>query len=159
MENKKFVKCTSCHKQYSVHMYTNNSHYMCKQCRSLKKDNIRIQNNKKLQSGYCQFCGNPHDYTYASGRFCSYSCARKFSSVRQKGQIKTMQCINCKKIFTQYIGTKTHNYICRTCKKIYKQYTKNCQICGRLQNLDHTICKYVAYKKDILITYFNFKKQ
>lgn len=29
----------------------------------------------------CEYCGNPHDGSYGSGRFCCQSCSRKYSSI------------------------------------------------------------------------------
>ena len=67
----------------------------------------------------CENCGKEHDGSYGSGRFCSKSCARSFSTKNIiKGQQKEAKCINCgKTIFiNKNASLKTCN--CEECKYI-----------------------------------------
>lgn len=46
----------------------------------------------------CEFCGNDHDGTYGSGRFCCPTCARKFSNtfVSESGRENQIKALNNK---------------------------------------------------------------
>lgn len=77
----------------------------------------------------CEYCGQQHEGTYGSGRFCSPKCSRGFSTrnkrseinekVKLKAAIKfpirfiSVLCKNCKKQFET--KKKTQKFCCRTC--------------------------------------------
>jgi len=44
----------------------------------------------------CEYCRKPHDGTYGSGRFCSATCARKYSNeyVTFQGRQNQIQALN-----------------------------------------------------------------
>lgn len=44
----------------------------------------------------CEYCGNEHEGTYGSGRFCSPTCARKFSGtfVSEEGRQRQIKALN-----------------------------------------------------------------
>lgn len=68
----------------------------------------------------CENCGNEHDGSYGSGRFCSKECARGFSTKSNREEIS-------KKVSITLGGKgilKTKNKICLQCKK---QLNKNQQ--------------------------------
>lgn len=70
-----------------------------------------------LSSRICEFCGKYHDGSYGSGRFCSYSCKQKYTSIKataasikvrkEKRGIKC-QCEYCGKNFDAKIDLKKH---------------------------------------------------
>lgn len=78
---------------------------------------------------YCEYCGQQHEGTYGSGRFCSSQCSRGFSTkskrleinekIRQKSAIKFPNrflktiCKNCHKLFET--KKKSQQYCCRSC--------------------------------------------
>lgn len=43
----------------------------------------------------CENCGNEHDGTYATGRFCSQHCSKSFSSKNIEIKTKICKCIKC----------------------------------------------------------------
>lgn len=85
----------------------------------------------------CENCGNYHDGTYGSGRFCSSKCARGFSTKHKRAEINekvskklkglvpsnkgkfliertTRHCKTCNNIFTVKINS-TKEYCCGKC--------------------------------------------
>lgn len=44
----------------------------------------------------CEYCGSPHDGSYASGRFCSPTCSRKYSNrfVTKEGRGRQISALN-----------------------------------------------------------------
>lgn len=72
----------------------------------------------------CEKCTNAHDGAYGSGRFCSSTCARSFSTFTKRDEINLAvskklskprglaklcdkQCIICEKIFTPLLRSNT----------------------------------------------------
>ena len=70
---------------------------------------------------FCETCGKEHDGSYGSGRFCSYNCKQKFSSIKgaaksayiakEKFGIKC-SCEFCGKEFLSKVDLKKHKSIC-----------------------------------------------
>ena len=50
----------------------------------------------KNRTFYCERCGEPHDGSYGSGRFCSAQCARSFSTdyVSEEGRKRQIMALN-----------------------------------------------------------------
>ena len=103
---------------------------------------------------YCEYCHKEHDGSYGSGRFCSISCSRKFSSnfVNRK-EFKEIKCQNCGKIF--YGKINSSQKICNEChKKLIK-----CPICGEI-NCQKEFCKSFSLKQiKALMRLFNIDKK
>ena len=77
----------------------------------------------------CENCGKEHDGSYGSGRFCSSTCARKFSSnSNNKGKSKTGRCKNCGKSITIHSHSSSTNIYCDECRM--KLSWHKCRICG-----------------------------
>lgn len=126
----------------------------------------------------CEFCNKEHDGTYASGRFCSKECARKFSSYKNiKGLKKEVTCIECGKKYK--IGKNASNdskyHICPDCRteyylknkeKVIKEkiipkshLPKKCPICGQ-ENCKNDFCKNHNYQQfRTLINFFGFDRK
>lgn len=70
----------------------------------------------------CEYCGKEHDGKYGSGRFCSKSCARAFSTKEKRFEInkKVSQALRNKKLLNSSYSIM---HQCPVCKK--KFYTKN----------------------------------
>ena len=92
----------------------------------------------------CEVCGKEHDGTYASGRFCSYTCSRRYSSLKgaaasakackEKLGIKC-QCEFCGQKFDAKLDLKKH---LPKCEKRVKRYHRKgqgdwtCKYCGEI---------------------------
>lgn len=64
----------------------------------------------------CEYCGNEHDGSYGSGRFCSSKCARKFSnkyvtSEGRKRQIEILTDPSIREINNKVRREKSENFI------------------------------------------------
>ena len=89
----------------------------------------------------CENCGQTHNGTYASGRFCSSHCAHAFSTKNDKGNKKMVVCIKCGK---QLIVDKRapNKYVCEQCKIKKCKYLND--ICNNVKNCclyELNICK------------------
>lgn len=67
----------------------------------------------------CDVCGQEHNGTYGSGRFCSEACARKFSRMQVKDRTKTVKCKCCGNVYEVNLHCSC-NYICDKCKNVCK---------------------------------------
>jgi hypothetical protein len=67
----------------------------------------------------CNVCGQEHNGTYGSGRFCSEACARKFSRMQVKDRTKTVKCKCCGNVYEVNLHCSC-NYICDKCKNVCK---------------------------------------
>ena len=61
-----------------------------------------------MDSNICEYCGNEHDGTYGSGRFCSARCSRKYSNtyVSEEGRQKQINSLLSKKNRDKQIKNK-----------------------------------------------------
>jgi len=81
----------------------------------------------------CEKCGENHDGTYGSGRFCSSVCARSFATFKNRKEIhkkisqtlktkKTIyiekQCVQCEKTFTSLIRKNQIYCSMKCCKQV-----------------------------------------
>lgn len=50
---------------------------------------------KKSNIYICEYCGNEHDGSYGSGRFCCASCSRRYSNtfVSEEGRNRQISCL------------------------------------------------------------------
>lgn len=74
---------------------------------------------------YCELCGKEHDGSYGSGRFCSRTCARSFSTFKNRSEIN-------KKVSDTFKSKNEHKQrYCKLCgKKIkYKNKSGYCSNC------------------------------
>jgi hypothetical protein len=86
----------------------------------------------------CEKCGNEHDGTYGSGRFCSKSCASK-RNMTEEYKKKISVGVNKDNIVKGKVkGSKRYFYICDKCgkefeSKIYRRNDrkKHCNNCIR----------------------------
>jgi len=65
----------------------------------------------------CENCGQGHNGSYGSGRFCSVKCSRGFSTKAKRKEINKRVSIKLKKL------PEIYEKICPTCKDTF--YTKN----------------------------------
>lgn len=80
----------------------------------------------------CEKCKNEHDGTYGSGRFCSPTCARSFSSKNEEGKTKDAICILCGKETTIPKRASVKYAKCEKCKSRPKKIKyKFCLACGK----------------------------
>ena len=71
----------------------------------------------------CENCGNEHNGTYGSGRFCSSKCARGFSTKAKRKEINEKVGKKLKK--------EKELKICLECGKEFKPKKKNQKFCSR----------------------------
>ena len=81
----------------------------------------------------CENCGQPHDGTYASGRFCCKSCAHSFSTKSDKNKTKYAKCIKCKRTYIIAKRAPSKTFICDNCKGINKCKFQN-DYCENVKN-------------------------
>lgn len=82
----------------------------------------------------CENCNTCHDGNYGTGRFCSESCARSFSTTKSKDKKKKIFCLNCNKPIIVALRSSNKLY-CIECKKkgFGNQYEKRiCPICDKI---------------------------
>lgn len=76
-----------------------------------------------------------HDGYYATGRFCSSGCARKFSTRDDKKAFKFVKCNTCKT--TMEVDKRSPaNIKCDSCKS-----SKVCGPCGQIECIRPEVCK------------------
>jgi DNA-directed RNA polymerase subunit RPC12/RpoP len=80
----------------------------------------------------CEKCGKEHDGTFATGRFCSRSCANKRILTNEHKEHIKQSVLNsplCKKVQEQ----NRKKYICIVCGKEYQIYNRRskCKNCRR----------------------------
>lgn len=100
----------------------------------------------------CENCGNEHDGSYGSGRFCSSKCARSYSRKNDKGGTKTVQCINCGKDIKVGKRSNPKQCKCDECRKkpkyIPKEKRKYCKNCGKkLEKTQRIYCNHICQQE------------
>lgn len=122
----------------------------------------------------CDNCGNEHDGSYGSGRFCCKECAHSYiTKFDNKQELKEAKCTKCGKSI--YINKRASIYNCKcndctlnakTIKKLkiqkYNRYIK-CPICGQnhlmYMSCNNDFCKnHNRQQFRSLIKYFGFDK-
>ena len=69
----------------------------------------------------CENCGDQHDGSYASGRFCSLKCSRSFSTTGGAPK-RVMVCLHCGHEF-DYKYKKKQVFCSRECKSLHGRIT------------------------------------
>lgn len=75
----------------------------------------------------CENCGNEHEGTYGSGRFCSTKCSRGFSTKAKRVEINE----KVKNTFSLSRKIKTYKISCIICSKKFEYNRKNTKTCSR----------------------------
>lgn len=72
----------------------------------------------------CEFCGKEHDGSYGTGRFCSPTCARKYSNtfVSETGRENQIKALNNEKNRKKAIENNKHKQITKFKSKSKKKY-------------------------------------
>lgn len=66
----------------------------------------------------CENCGREHNGSYGSGRFCSSSCARSFSTKNDvKDEVKWAFCVKCNKQIKINKRASSKTCICQHCSQ------------------------------------------
>ena len=82
----------------------------------------------------CEKCGEEHDGSYGSGRFCCSSCARSFSSFKKRNEIN----LKIKKTLHEKYGYNIYyeKKYCNLCGKILRNKNKTgyCRVCLETSN-------------------------
>lgn len=101
----------------------------------------------------CETCNNTHDGSYASGRFCTPHCARKFSqSFSTIGDTKKATCRFCPTIIEISKRASVNTATCPSCKKEHKhKKSKSCKMCGTVIYGRKKICKHKFCRKFNLV--------
>lgn len=105
----------------------------------------------------CEKCGDEHDGTYGSGRFCSKSCASK-RNMTDEYKRKISVGVNTDNIVKGKVkGNKIYFYICGKCGKDFesKIYRRN----DREKHCNNCIQKSPHSRKDHNITLFDLSKR
>lgn len=91
----------------------------------------------------CEYCHKEHDGSYGSGRFCSKTCASKYTSSMRKST-KICKCIDCGKEVEVKREVPSKKFLCDDCKakkfilyedkKTSKKIIKKsrCTVCGNI---------------------------
>lgn len=80
----------------------------------------------------CENCGQEHDGTFSSGRFCSKNCSRSFSTKGLNKETKIVNCVSCNKSIEVLKRSRSKNVNCNDCKiKIKSQSLKVNKICEK----------------------------
>lgn len=72
----------------------------------------------------CEKCQKVHDGSYASGRFCSSSCAKSYATALNRDDISEKLRVNrfCKKCDSAFRDKASRSAYCRNCRKHSKKY-------------------------------------
>jgi hypothetical protein len=95
----------------------------------------------------CEYCGDKHNGSYGSGRFCKEQCARGFASKEKRQEINNKVS---KKLKGQYMGLE-HSYYKSHPEKIkdYKEPKPNfCPKCGNIMGKKSKLCDECNRKSD-----------
>ena len=122
----------------------------------------------------CETCGKEHDGSYGSGRFCSYKCKQKFSSIRgasKGGQTskqklgKKCKCEACGAEFETKLALRKHWPFCEKRIKYGAHNNWKCH-CGKVFKTRKLLqehrqeCKCIKNTQGVVIakkTYIDFK--
>ena len=86
----------------------------------------------------CENCGNKHDGSYATGRFCNKHCSNAFSSKKYSKSDKEFNCIICNKIIIKTKRSDPKIVKCEDCKKKIAEQKKlvltqyKCEKCNEI---------------------------
>ena len=73
----------------------------------------------------CEQCGNEHDGSYGSGRFCSKLCRDKYSGAARKGQPRKRKepwhCDQCDQVFETRAKLYEHKHKDHDAKKVWNK--------------------------------------
>jgi very-short-patch-repair endonuclease len=94
----------------------------------------------------CENCGNSHDGSYGSGRFCSVKCSRSFSTKNKRKEINKK--VSLKLNGSDRGGMKIKNFICQECSSVYEARKENSKFCSRSCSLKNKL-KNESVKKKI----------
>lgn len=89
-----------------------------------------------VQIKVCENCGNKHDGSYASGRFCCDECSKSFATKNKRNEI----------------NEKISNSIKLLSRKKYELNPKFCKICGKKikwENRNRQTCCKECYLKNL----------
>ena len=80
-------------------------------------------------SSKCENCGDSHEGSYGSGRFCSLHCARSYPTKKNRDKINrkiseslTRHEKNFCRVCGKEITRRNNSKLCRSCKPHYKRY-------------------------------------
>ena len=130
LSNTKLSHCSVCDKEILISKF-NSQKPLCDSCH--QQIHLRNPNDlsKKLYPGIhiCETCGKEFidDYRIDIGaikqsppRFCSKSCASKYSHKFTENLTKKVNCISCGKYFNVYFGIPSKTFKCEECKNLEK---------------------------------------
>ena len=87
----------------------------------------------------CERCGKEHDGSYATGRFCSRSCANSYSTLHDnKKETKNVKCVICNNTYKINKRRSGKDFICDKCvtkhlpKKYKHRQKRGCKRCGKI---------------------------
>jgi hypothetical protein len=101
---------------------------------------------RKNLSMNCENCGNLHDGSYASGRFCSNKCCKGFSTKNKRKEINEKVSNSLKK-YRKELPLCEHCKIERVKRKGKKFCSGKCSALNRWQNQDYSEKITLAIKK------------
>jgi len=116
----KKINCTECNKELIVSKFHLNVD-LCNNCKKIKK---RILSN-------CENCNKEHYSEFATGRFCSRSCANSFSAKNDNSnETKIINCISCNKEIE--VNKRSPNKAkCKECRILSRTIIKTCKYCKK----------------------------
>ena len=93
----------------------------------------------------CEKCGKEHDGTYGSGRFCSQSCSRSFSSMQNREETNRKVSLKltrreikfCKECGIELEGRNSTGYCIHHYKKHY--YAEHPEVCEKFSKLQRDL--------------------
>ena len=89
---------------------------------------------KKVQNKKCEKCGNSHDGSYGSGRFCNNKCARSFSTKSKRIEInkKVSESLKGRSQNLPTPSWKKMQGTCKLCKDFFFPKKRNQLFCNVL---------------------------
>lgn len=85
----------------------------------------------------CENCGNSHDGSYGSGRFCSAKCSRSFSTKSKRKEIN--EKVSKKLLGSDRGGLKIREFVCIECSKKYEARKTVSKFCSRSCGAKHKL--------------------
>lgn len=128
---------------------------LCKDCyRKIKaiEEKNKFEQNRiaNIKPGICEECGNEHDGSYKTGRFCSSKCAHRYAAKHVKSEnikhgmknstkMRIIKCSRCGKDVK--VNGSVSNILCKECKIVSTlNPSGKCLICGKSVSTNRKTC-------------------
>ena len=103
---------------------------------------------------FCETCGKDHNGSYGSGRFCSLSCARSFSTKSNRKETNKKISESLKTFYRDKVAIEDNNVNSKINKTKYKTIITTCKYCNEIIKNKHICPECKPYIQNITL----FKK-